>query len=157
METAKKKLKDLQTPFAMEFGISKCVHVTTKAGKLVSAGGIELSSGEVIPEADKCSKYLDILEANDIMHIEMKDKTQKKYYRRVRQLASSKLNGTDTISAINSRAVLLVRYSVRILKLTNHELKIMDSKTRKIMTMNRMYHLQVDTDRLYIPRMEDAR
>ena len=35
---------------AMEFGISKCSHVTVKAGKLVSVGGMELSSGEVIPE-----------------------------------------------------------------------------------------------------------
>ena len=30
----------------------------------------------------------------------------------------------------------------------------MDRKTRKIMTKNRMYHSQSDTDRLYIPRME---
>ena len=41
-----------------------------KAGKLVSAGGMELSSGEVIPEleSDKGYKYLGILEANEIMH-----------------------------------------------------------------------------------------
>ena len=30
----------------------------------------------------------------------------------------------------------------------------MDRKTRKIMTMNRTYQPQSDTDRLYIPRME---
>ena len=53
----------------MEFGISKCAHVTMKAGKLISVGGIELSSGEVIPEleSDKGYKYLGILEANDIV------------------------------------------------------------------------------------------
>ena len=33
----------------------------------------------------------------------------------------------------------------------------MDRKTQKIMTMNRMYHPQGDTDRLYIPRMEGGR
>ena len=32
----------------MEFGIGNCAHVTVKAGKLVSAGEMELSSGEVI-------------------------------------------------------------------------------------------------------------
>ena len=42
-------LKDI----TMEFGISKCAHVTMKAGKLVSVGGMELLSGEVIPESDK--------------------------------------------------------------------------------------------------------
>ena len=69
----------------MEFGISKCANVTIKAGKLISAGGMELSSGEIIPEleSDKSYKYLGILEANDIMHTEMKDKIQKEYYRRV--------------------------------------------------------------------------
>ena len=36
----------------MEFGISKCSHVTVKAGKLISIGGMELSSGEVIPELE---------------------------------------------------------------------------------------------------------
>ena len=56
-------LKDI----AMEFGISKCSHVTMKVGKLVSVGGIELSSGEVIPESDKGCKYLDILEADNII------------------------------------------------------------------------------------------
>ena len=85
-----------------------------------------------------------------IMHIKMKDKIKKEYYRRVRQLTSSKLNGGNTIRAINSRAVSLVRCSAGILKWTKDELKAMDRKTRKIMTMNRMY-------RLYIPRMEGGR
>ena len=125
---------------AVEFGISKCAHVTMKAGKLVSVGGMELSSGEVIPELepDKGYKYLCILEANDIMLTEIKDRIQKEYYRRVRKLASSKLDDGNTIRTINSRAVSLVRYSARILKWTKDELKVMDRKTRKIMTMNRM-------------------
>ena len=33
----------------------------------------------------------------------------------------------------------------------------MDRKTRKIMAMNRMYHPQSDTDRMYMPRMEGGR
>ena len=137
---------------AMKFGITKCSHVTMKAGKLVSFGGMELSSWEVISEleSDKGYKYLGILEAGDIMHIEVKDKIKKEYYRRVRQLILSNLNGGNTIRAINSQSVSLVRYSAGILKWTKDELKAMDRKTRKIMTMNRLY-------RLYIPRMEGGR
>ena len=91
---------------AMEFGISKCSHVKMKAGKLASVGGMELSSGEVIPELEsgKGYKCLGILEADDIMHTEMKDKIKKEYYRRVRQLTPSKLNGGNTIRAVNSWA-----------------------------------------------------
>ena len=124
----------------MEFGISKCAHVTVKTGKLVSVGILELSSGEVIPELerDKGYKYLGILEANDIMHTEMKNKIQKEYYRRVRQLTLSKLNDENRISAINSQDVSLVKYSARILNWRIDELKVTDRKTQKIMTINRM-------------------
>ena len=91
----------------MEFGTSTFANVTIKAGKLVSLGGMELSFGEVTPEleSDKGYKYLGILEANDIMYTEMKDKIQKEYYRRVRQLISSNLNCGNIIKAITSRAV----------------------------------------------------
>ncbi|XP_047475423.1 uncharacterized protein LOC125029527 [Penaeus chinensis] len=149
----------LRNDIYMEFGLNKCAHVTMKAGKLASVGGMELSSGEVIPEleSDKGYKYLGILEVDDIMHAEMKDKIRKEYYRRVRQLTSSKLNRSNVITAVNSRAVSLVRYSAGILKWTKDELNIMDRKTRKIMTMNRMYHPQSDIDRLYIPRKEGGR
>ena len=144
---------------AMEFGISKCSHVTMKAGKLVSVGGMELSFGEVIPEleSDKGYKYLGILEVDDLMHTKMKDKIKEEYYSRVKQLTSLNLSGGNTIRAINSRAVSLVRYSAGILKWTKDELKAMDRKTKKILAMNRMYHPQSDTDRLYIPRVEGGR
>ena len=108
-------------------------------------------------ESEKGYRYLGILEADDIMHTEIKDKIQKEYYRRVRTLTSSNLNGGNTVRAINSRAVSLVRYSAGILKWTKDELKVMNRKTRKIMTMNRMYNPQNDTDRLYMPRMEGGR
>ena len=68
------------------------------------------------------------------------------YYRKVRQLTSSKWNGGTTITAINSQAVSLVRYNVEILKWTKDELKVMDRKTRKFMTMNMMYYPESDTE-----------
>ena len=87
----------------------------------------------------------------------MKYKIQKEYYRRVRKLTSSKLNGGNTIRAVNSRAVSLVRYSAGMLKWTNDELKVIDRKKRKIITMSRAYHSHSDTERPYIPRMEGGK
>ena len=51
---------------------------------------MELSPEEEILELelDKVYKYSGILEANNIMHTEMKNKIEKEYYRRVRQLIS---------------------------------------------------------------------
>ena len=93
----------------MEFGISKCAYVTVKAGKLISVGGMELSFGEVITELGSDKGYKYFLKANDIMHTEMKDTIQKEYCRIVRQLTSSKLNAGNTVRAIFSWAVPLVR------------------------------------------------
>ena len=89
-----------------------------KAGKRFSVGGIELPFEEVITEleSDEGCKYLGILEASDTMHTKMKDTIQKEYYRRVRRLRSSKLNGGNAVRAINFWVVSLVRYSAGILK-----------------------------------------
>ena len=91
------------------------------------------------------------------MHTEKKDKIQKKYYRRVRILTSSNLNGGNTVRAINSRAVSLVRHSSGILKWAIDELKVMDRKSKRIMIMSTMYHVQSDIDKLCIPKMEGGR
>ena len=39
-ERLTKFFRNFPKDFAMEFGISKCAHVKTKAGKLVSVGGM---------------------------------------------------------------------------------------------------------------------
>ena len=41
-----------------------------------------------------------------------------------------------------------MRYGAGIIDWTMDELRVIDRKTRKIMTMNRMYHPQSDVDRL---------
>ena len=56
----------------------------------------------------------------------------------MRQLTSSKMNGGNTIRAINFRAVSLVRYSSEILKWAKYELKVMDRKTGKFLAINGM-------------------
>ena len=42
-----------------------------------------------------------MLEADDIKHSEMKDKIQEEYFRRLRMILKSKLNGGNTVKAIN--------------------------------------------------------
>ena len=108
----------------MEFGIDKCAHATMKRGKLSSVGEMELTSGEIIREieSEKGYKYLGILEADNIKHSTIKANISREYYRRLRKIISSKLNGGNTIKAINSRAVPLVRYGAGILNWTKEVL-----------------------------------
>ena len=52
---------------------------------------------------------------------------------RTRKILKSKLNGKNAITAINSRAVSIIWYGVRILKWTKEELQCMDRRTRKLL------------------------
>ena len=46
----------------------------------------------------------------------MKSDLGKEYFRRIRKILKSKVNGNSSISKINARVVSLIRYSAGILK-----------------------------------------
>ena len=69
--------------------------------------------------------------------MEIKDKIQKEYLRRTRKLLETKLSSRNLIKGINTWAVPLVRYSEPFLKWTRDELKQMDQRTKKLMTMHK--------------------
>ena len=108
-------------------------------------------------EENETSKYLGILEADTIKQVQMKDTSRKEYLRRTRKLLETKLSSRNLIKGINTWAVPLVRYSRPFLKWTREELKQMDQRTRKLMTMHKALHPRDDVDRLYVSRKEGGR
>ena len=97
-----------------------------------------------------------ILEAVTIKQVKMKDKNQKEYLR-TRKLRETKLSCRNLINGINTCSVPLVRYSGPFLKWTRDELKQMDQRTRKLMTMHKALHPRDDVDRLYVSRKDGGR
>ena len=87
----------------------------------------------------------------------MKDSIRKEYLRRTRKLLKTKLSCRNLIKGINTWAVPLVRYSGPFLKWTREELKQMDQRTRKLMTMHKTLHPRDDVDRLYVSRKDGRR
>ena len=143
----------------MEFGVKKCAMLVTRRGRLVRSEGIVLPDKNkirVIGENDSY-KYLGVLEADQIKREEMKEKLRMEYKRRVRKILQSKLNGGNTVKAINTWAVSLLRYSAPFVNWTRSELKEMDRMTRKMMTMNRALHPKDSECRLNLPRKEGGR
>ena len=102
-------------------------------------------------------KYLGMLEADTIKQVEMKDKIQKEYIRKTRKLLDRKLSSRNLIKGINTWTVPIVSYSQPLLKWTRDELKQMDQRTRKLMTMHKALHLRNDVGRLYVSRKERGR
>ena len=67
------------------------------------------------------------------------------------------MNGGNIIKAINSWAVLVVRYTAGIIDWTQAELEDLDRKTRKLMSAHHVLHPLSDVDRLYLPRQDGGR
>ena len=98
-----------------------------------------------------------ILEVDAIKQVAMKNQIQNEYLRRTRKLLETKLSCRNLIKGINTWAVPLVRYSKPFLKWTREELKQIDQRTRKLMTMHKAIHPRDDADRLYVSRKEGGR
>ena len=92
-----------------------------------------------------------------IKEVEMKNKMKKEYLRRTRKLLETKLFSRNLIKGINTWAVPHVRYSGPFQKWTRDELKEIDQRTRKLMTMHKALHHRDNVDRLYVSREEGGR
>ena len=70
-----------------------------KSGKRHITDGMELPNQDKIktPAENETYKYLDILEANNIKQVEMKDEIQKEYPRRTRKLPETKISSRNLI------------------------------------------------------------
>ena len=131
----------------MKFGFDKCGVLVVEKGVKKKCEGIEILGGEMIREIDENGyKYLGVLEAEDILEKEIKENLKSEYFRRVKLLAQSKLYGGNAIKGINSWAVSVIHYTAGIIDWTAKELKTIDIRTRKIMTMAGMFHLKGDVD-----------
>ena len=122
----------------MEFGLKKCGVIIMNRRKVKSTGGVVLPSGEKIREIEEGGyKYLGILEYDRVKEQEMNDKFRNEYFRRMKLILKSKLNGRNKIMALNTWAVSILRYGAGILKWNKNELQEMNRKTRKLMPMNK--------------------
>ena len=128
-----------------------------KRGKLDKSERITLPNGGIIRSTGddvEGYKYLEVLEADDIMHNEVKRSIKKEYIRRVKKILSSKLNAGNVIKAINSWAVSLLWYIGADCNWTKRELAELDLKTRKLLTIHGALHPRSNVSRLYLPRRE---
>ena len=144
----------------MEFGVKKCGILIMHRGAVAKTktNGIVLPSGETIKHIDEDGyKYLGILEFDSVKEKKMKEAFATEYFRRVKLVCKSKLNGKNKINALNTWAISLMRYGAGILNWRVNEVDQMDRKTRKILTINKEFHPKSDIDRLYVPRKKGGR
>ena len=156
LETLIHTIRIYSQDIGMEFSIEKCALLVMKSGKRHITDGIELPNQDKIRTLaeNETYKYLEILEANTIKQIE---KFKKNISGELENYSRIKINSRNLIKGRNTWAVPLVRYSGPFLKWTKDELRQMDQRTRKLMTMHKVLHPRDDVDRLYVPRKEGGR
>ena len=108
------------------------------------------------PKEGDSYKYLGVIQANGTKHYKMREKVKTEYYRRVRKILETKLNGGNIITG-NAWAIPLLRYSAAFLDRTEAELEQMDRRKRKLMTMHRALNPKSDVARIYLSRKEGGR
>ena len=146
LETIIHAIRIYSQDIGMESGIEKCAMLVMKSSKRHLTAGMELPNQVKIRMfgEKETYKYLGIVEADTFKQEETKEKIKTEYLRRSRKLFVTKLFSRNLIKGINTRAVHLVRYSGPFLKWTREELKQMDQKTRKLMTMHEALHPKDD-------------
>jgi len=143
----------------MSIGAAKCNIVAVSRGHLVDSDSVSLSSGDLIHYLSPIGvyKYLGILESDSFKQHQMKTLLTKEYKRRVRKFLRTNLYSKHLITAINTCAVSLLRYSGGIIDWSQTELRKMDVDTRKLMTMHGCFSMNSDVDRLYVLRKNGGR
>ena len=107
-------------------------------------GKVIRTYGHHMKEIDETGyTYLGILETDKIKDKEMKEKFSIEYLRQLRLILRSKLNGRNKIMAVNTWAVSVMRYGSGILKWNTDELKSLDRRTRKFMTIHGVLHPKI--------------
>ena len=87
----------------------------------------------------------------------MEEKIKKEYVWRTKKLLEKKQYIENLIKGINISAVHFIRYSEPFLKWTREELKQMDHRTRKLMTMHKALPPRDDADTFYVSRKDGGR
>ena len=155
LETLIHSVRIYSQDIGMEFGTETCAMLVMESVKRHLTDGMELPNQKIRTRGDKETyKYLGILEADTVKQVDMKEKIKKEYLRRTRKLLKTKLCCRNLIKRINTWAVPLIRYSGPFLKWTREELKQIDQRTGKLLTMHKALHPRDDVDRLYVSRYE---
>ena len=159
LEGLLRTVKTFSDDIGMTFDLDKCAKATFIRGKLKSTSSIVLDIDTKIKKLDQedTYKYIGIEEGDGIQHGKMKEEIRKECYRRVRAVLQSELNARNKLEAINTLATPVVSYSFNVVNWNLDEIKKIDRKIRKLMTLSRMHHSKADVSRMYIPRKEGGR
>ena len=159
LESLIQTVRVFSNDIVMEFPATKCALLIMKKGKMVNSDKIALPNETTIKglKQGNSYNYLKVIRAYRMKHHEMKENAKIEYYKQVRKILETKLNGGNIITEINTWAISLLRHSAAFLDWARAEFEQMDRRTRKFMTMHRALNPKSDVARIYLSRKEGGR
>uniref|UniRef100_A0A1X7SUE5 Reverse transcriptase domain-containing protein n=1 Tax=Amphimedon queenslandica TaxID=400682 RepID=A0A1X7SUE5_AMPQE len=152
------RVQAVSEDIGMEFGIDNCGVLNFKRGKVVESDGMEMPNGDIMRSVEEYEyKYLGVLEFDQILEKQMKNKMRSEYFKRLKLILKSKLTGKNKVQALKTWAVAILRYSGGILDWRSEELNCFDRRTRKFWTIYWELYQKSDVDSLYLPRRKGGR
>jgi len=102
-------------------------------------------------------RYLGHMQAKQIKHARMKQKLGEEYLNRTKSVLKTKLNGKNTIKAINTYATAVLTFSFGTVKWTPTDLENLQTKMRTLLTSYRFHHPRAAKESLTLPRQMGGR
>jgi hypothetical protein len=130
-------VKTFSDDIHMTFGLEKCAKIAFKRGKLAHSQNlvIDINRERQELEKGKMYRYLWIEECAGLQYQQMKERLKQEYIRRLRMILKSELNARNKMTVVGALAVPLLRYSFQIINWRIEEIKQINRKTRKMLTM----------------------
>ena len=143
----------------MQFGVDKCAYIHIINGKQVNTNNVLSVNGlDIQPIADGDTyRYLGQDENIGYDGVINKERVRKELFLRCKKIWNSELSATHKATAHNVFAISMLLPTFGIIDWTIEELKDIDIKIRKILSMSGNFHPNSDVDRLYVPRFKNGR
>jgi hypothetical protein len=137
----------------MTFGIEKCkiLSIVKRKLELRNFTTEEEDTMTATKEGD-IYKYLGHMQTKQIKHAQMKQQLGSEYLQPTKSTLKTKLNGKNTIKAINTYAIPVLTFSFGIVKWTPTDLANLQIRTRAVLTRYRIHRPPAAKDRLTLPR-----
>ena len=143
----------------MTFGEDNCAYQQAENGKLIkNTENLKMNNLNIKPIKDGDTyKYLGIDENISYVGTVNKERVMRQYLTRVQKICQSELSSFNKVIIHNTFAIPVLTTTVGIVDWTIKEIKEIDVRTRKQLTMTGNLHPNRDVDKLYLPRSQGGR
>ena len=111
-EKCRRIVDEFSNNIGMSFGLDNCAVIHTLCEKFITS---PTSTETPQLSGEDSYKYLAMMEGCDILHFQVKEGVSKEYVSRVRNILQTDISIKNTVAAVNSYTMLVLRYGIGVI------------------------------------------